>query len=161
MAAGECPLLGVNQTRRGHRGLSGSPTEHQLGYDPTTPNQRGHRANNDIGNSAVRRDVSCARGIRTNHTNCAGDYANYCRGDHGERNWDQREQTGRPKVAAHLSDWFEERPLVWAGYVRAGGASSLPRATASRSKTRCSSRQWMVPGSSLKARLWPTGWTDA
>jgi len=58
-----------------------SSGEYQLGYDPTASDQRGHRANNDIGSSAVHRDGSCALGIRANHADLAGDYANYRRSD--------------------------------------------------------------------------------
>ena len=58
-----------------------SSEEYQLGSAPTSPDEGGHRANNDNGNSAVRRDGSCALGICANHANCAGDYANYRRRD--------------------------------------------------------------------------------
>src|ERR1700692_1264035 len=58
-----------------------SSGEYQPASAPTTPEQGGHLANNDNGNSAVRRDGSCALGICANHANCAGDYANYRRRD--------------------------------------------------------------------------------
>jgi hypothetical protein len=45
------------------------------------PDQGGHGANNDIGNSAVHRDGSCDLGIRANHADLVGDYANYRRRD--------------------------------------------------------------------------------
>ena len=61
--AQQCPLSGVKRTLT------------------PAPDQGGHRANNDIGDSAVDRDRSCAIGIRPNHANCTGDYANYRRRD--------------------------------------------------------------------------------